>query len=139
MEGISAEAASLAGHLGLHKLVVLYDDNGITIDGKTDITFTEDVQKRYRSYGWHVLEVPDGNDISAIKAALEQARAEHQRPTLIAVKSTIGYGSPKLAGTSKVHGSVLGADEAARSEEHTSELQSRGHLVCRLLLEKKKI
>lgn len=117
MEGISAEAASLAGHLGLHKLVVLYDDNGITIDGKTDITFTEDVQKRYRSYGWHVLEVADGNDISAIKAALEQARAEHERPTLIAVKTTIGYGSPKLAGTSKVHGSVLGTDEAAATKE----------------------
>lgn len=116
MEGISAEAASLAGHLGLHKLVVLYDDNGITIDGKTDLTFTEDVQKRYRSYGWHVLEVADGNDISAIKAALEQARAEHNRPTFIAVKSTIGYGSPKLAGTSKVHGSVLGAEEAAATK-----------------------
>lgn len=117
MEGVSAEAASLAGHLGLGKLIVFYDDNGITIDGKTDLTFTEDVQKRYRSYGWHVLEVTDGNDTSAIKAALEKSRLVHDKPTLIAVKSTIGYGAPTIAGTSKVHGAILGKEEAAAAKE----------------------
>lgn len=117
MEGISGEAASLAGHLGLGKLIVFYDDNGITIDGKTDLTFTEDVQKRYRAYGWHVLEVADGNDTSAIKAALEQSRLVHDKPTLIAVKSTIGYGAPTIAGTSKVHGAILGKEEAAAAKE----------------------
>lgn len=116
MEGVSAEASSLAGHLGLGKLIVLYDDNGITIDGSTDIAFSEDVQARYRAYGWHVARVEDGNDVGAVLTAIEAAKAETTRPSLIAVRTTIGYGSPKLAGTSKVHGSVLGDDEAAATK-----------------------
>jgi transketolase len=116
MEGVSSEASSLAGHLGLGKLIVLYDDNAISIDGPTSITFSEDVPARYRAYGWHVQTVADGNDAAAIEHALAQARAVGDRPSLIAVKTTIGYGSPKLAGTSKVHGSPLGAEEAAATK-----------------------
>lgn len=116
MEGVSSEASSLAGHLGLGKLVVLYDDNGITIDGRTDITFSEDVVARYQAYGWHVQRIDQGNDVAAILAAIEAAKADAERPSLIAVRTTIGYGSPKLAGTSKVHGSVLGDEEAAATK-----------------------
>ncbi len=117
MEGVASEASSLAGHLGLGKLIVLYDDNGISIDGPTHITFDEDVQARYRAYGWHVQAVEDGNDVGAILAALEAAKAEAGRPSLIAVRTVIGYGAPKLAGTSKVHGSPLGTEEAAAAKE----------------------
>lgn len=109
MEGISAEAASLAGHLKLGKLIYLYDDNKISLDGPTDLAFTEDVLKRFDSYGWQTLTVADGNDLAAIEAAIREAQADSERPTLIAVRTVIGYGSPK-AGTSKVHGSPLGAD-----------------------------
>jgi transketolase len=116
MEGVSSEASSLAGHLGLGKLTVLYDDNHISIDGPTDITFSEDVLQRYEAYGWHVQRVEDGNDGDAILAALDAARAERERPSMIAVRTTIGHGSPKLAGTSKVHGSVLGEEEAAATK-----------------------
>lgn len=111
MEGVSAEAASLAGHLGLGKLLVLYDDNGITIDGKTDITFTEDTGKRFEAYGWQVLEVADGNDPEALAEAIGAARKETEKPSLIKVKTVIGYGSPNKAGTSGVHGSPLGEAE----------------------------
>ena len=116
MEGVTSEASSLAGHLKLGKLTVLYDDNHISIDGPTDITFSEDVLQRYEAYGWHVQRVEDGADPDAILAALQAARDELERPSLIAVRSTIGYGSPKLAGTSKVHGSVLGEEEAAATK-----------------------
>jgi len=112
MEGVSAEASSLAGHLGLGKLIVLYDDNQISIDGPTSITFSEDVAARYRAYGWHVQHVEDGNDLEALLQALQRAQRTPHQPSLIAVRTTIGFGSPKLAGTSKVHGSPLGADEA---------------------------
>jgi transketolase len=112
MEGVTSEASSLAGHLGLGKLVVLYDDNRITIDGPTDIAFSEDVLARYAAYGWHTQRVEDGNDVEAILAAVDAARAETARPSIVAVRTTIGYGSPKLAGTSKIHGSVLGSEEA---------------------------
>ncbi|MFO8150963.1 MAG: transketolase [Trueperaceae bacterium] len=117
MEGVSSEASSLAAHLGLGKLIVLYDDNGISIDGPTSITFSEDVPARYRAYGWHVQSVADGNDIDALRHAIAQAKAAGDRPSLIAVRTTIGYGSPKRAGSSKVHGSPLGADEAAATKE----------------------
>ena len=117
MEGVSSEASSLAGHLGLGKLIVLYDDNGISIDGPTSITFSEDVPARYRAYGWDVRSVADGNDVDALLHAITQAKAVGDRPSLIAVRTTIGFGSPKLAGTSKVHGSPLGADEAAATKE----------------------
>ena len=117
MEGVASEASSLAGHLGLGKLIVLYDDNGISIDGPTSITFSEDVPARYRAYGWHVQSVADGNDVDALLHAIAQAKAVGDRPSLIAVRTIIGYGSPKRAGSSKVHGSPLGADEAAATKE----------------------
>jgi transketolase len=112
-EGVSSEAASLAGHLGLGKLIALYDDNHITIDGNTGVSFTEDVLKRYEAYGWHVQHVSDGNtDVGAIVRALEAAKAVTDKPSLIKVTTTIGYGSPNKANTAGVHGAALGADEA---------------------------
>jgi transketolase len=113
-EGVSAEASSLAGHLGLGKLVVLYDDNKISIDGETDLSFTEDVLQRYQAYGWHTLTVAHGDagDLGELRAAVAAARAETARPTLIKVRTTIGCGS-KNEGTEKVHGSPLGAADLA--------------------------
>ncbi|MBR4986730.1 MAG: transketolase [Proteobacteria bacterium] len=111
MEGISAEAASLAGHWGLSKLIVLYDDNHITIDGTTDVSFTEDVCKRFEAHNWNVLRVTDGTDLAAIDAAITLAKSQHERPTLIAVRNHIGFGSPHMQDTSKVHGTPLGAEE----------------------------
>lgn len=112
-EGVSGEAASLAGHLGLGKLIALYDDNHITIDGNTNVSFTEDVLKRYEAYGWHTIHVPDGNtDVAAIAKAIEEAKAVTDRPSLIKVTTTIGYGSPNKANTAGVHGAALGAEEA---------------------------
>ncbi len=111
MEGISGEAASIAGTWGLGKLICLYDSNDITLDGKANMTFTEDVAARYRAYGWHTLTVADGNDVEAISEAISAAKAVTDQPTLITVKTTIGYGSPNKGGTSEAHGSPLGADE----------------------------
>jgi len=109
-EGITSEASSLAGHLGLGRLIVFYDDNKITIDGETELSFTEDVAKRYESYGWHVQTVKDGdNDLAAIGAAIEAAQKVHDRPSFIKIRTTIGYGSPNQ-GKEKVHGSPLGED-----------------------------
>jgi transketolase len=112
MEGISQEAASLAGHLGLGRLTVLWDDNRITIDGTTDLAFTEDVPARFRALGWAVLEI-DGHDHAAIATALDAARAQEARPTLIRCRTTIARGAPTLAGSNKSHGSPLGAAEIA--------------------------
>jgi transketolase len=109
MEGVAAEAASLAGHLKLGKLIYLYDDNHISLDGPTSLAFTEDVLLRFAAYGWHTARVADGNDLDAIEAAIREAQSVTDRPSLIAVRTIIGYGSP-LAGTHKVHGSPLGAD-----------------------------
>lgn len=110
-EGISHEAASLAGHLKLGRLIILYDDNHITIDGRTDITFTEDTLKRYEAYGWDVSRVEDGNhDVSGIISAVEHAKSVTDKPSLIAIRTTIGYGSA-LQDTSSVHGSPLGWDK----------------------------
>ena len=117
MEGISHEAASLAGHLGLGKLVFLYDDNEITIDGRTDISFSEDIPARFESYGWQVLEVDDGNDVEAIDEAIKAGKAEAHRPTLISVRTVIGYGSPNKADTSGAHGAPLGPEEIALTKE----------------------
>lgn len=111
MEGISSEACSLAGHLKLGKLIVLYDSNQISLDGELAFSFTEDVQKRFEAFGWQVLTVEDGNDLAAINQALTTAKAELERPTLIEVKTVIGYGSPNRAGTAEVHGKPLGQDE----------------------------
>ena len=111
MEGVCSEAASLAGTWGLGKLIYLYDNNHITLDGETDMTFTEDVCARFRAYHWHVLEVHDGNDVDAIVAAIEEAKGVADQPSLISIRTVIGYGSPNKQGTSKAHGSPLGADE----------------------------
>jgi transketolase len=117
MEGVSSEASSLAGHLRLARLTVLYDDNNISIDGSTDMSFTEDVSARYRAYGWHVDEVADGNDTEAIDAAITRATSQSERPTLIRVRTVIGYGAPTKAGTAEVHGSALGAEELRKVKE----------------------
>ncbi len=117
MEGVACEAASLAGMLGLGKIVYLYDDNGISIEGDTDITFTEDVPARFRAYGWHVAGPVDGNDLDGIEAAIAEARAETARPSLVVVQSIIGYGSPNKANTGGVHGEPLGEDEVRLTRE----------------------
>ncbi|MDP9078608.1 MAG: transketolase [Bacteroidota bacterium] len=111
MEGVTSEAASLAGHLELGNLIYLYDDNHISIEGSTDITFNEDVSARFRSYGWHVQELPDVNDTHALELAIINAKAEGQKPSLIRVRSLIAYGSPNKSGTAGSHGAPLGADE----------------------------
>jgi len=116
MEGVSHEAASLAGTLGLGKLVVFYDDNLISLDGPTSLSFTEDVLKRFDAYGWQTLRVADGNDLEALEDAVATARAETAKPTLIAVRTVIGYGSPK-AGSNKVHGEPLGAEGVAATKK----------------------
>ncbi|UCF00365.1 MAG: transketolase [Planctomycetota bacterium] len=111
-EGVSAEASSLAGHLGLDNLIVIYDDNHITIDGETELAFTEDVARRYKAYGWRVIEVPgDGNDMGAFEKALKKAKREKNCPTLIKLRTHIAYGSPNKQDTAGAHGSPLGEDE----------------------------
>ncbi|MBD2257659.1 transketolase [Pseudanabaena sp. FACHB-2040] len=119
MEGVSGEACSLAGHLGLGKLIALYDDNHISIDGSTDISFTEDVSKRFEAYGWHVLHVENGNtDLDAIAKAIEEAKSVTDKPTMIKVTTTIGYGSPNKQNTAGVHGAALGSDEIQATREN---------------------
>ena len=115
MEGISSEASSLAGHLGLGKLVVFYDSNEITIEGRTDLAFSESVADRYKAYGWHVQEI-DGHDFSAIAKATEAARGDG-RPSLIVARTTIGKGAPTKQDTAGVHGAPLGADELKAFKE----------------------
>jgi len=111
MEGVTSEAASLAGHLQLGNLIYLYDNNHISIEGSTDITFNEDVSARFRAYGWHVQDLPDVNDTHALELAIINAKSETQKPSLINVRSLIAYGSPNKSGTAGSHGSPLGADE----------------------------
>ena len=117
MEGVSHEAASFAGHFGLGKLIGFYDDNRITIDGSTDLTFSDDSARRFQAYGWHVQRVEDVNDLEALDSAITAARAETSRPSLIVVRTVIGYGSPNRAGTAKAHGEALGVEEVKRSKE----------------------
>jgi transketolase len=117
MEGISHEAASLAGHLGLGKLIGFYDDNRITIDGSTDLTLSDDAAKRFESYGWQVLHIADVNDLAQIDAAVAAAKADTQRPTMVITRTVIGFGSPNRAGTSKAHGEPLGAEEIIRAKD----------------------
>lgn len=117
MEGVAAEASSLAGHLGLGNLVVFWDDNRITIEGSTDLAFTEDVMARYASYGWHTLEVEDSNDLEALDQAMTAAAAEATRPTLVRVRTHIGFGSPKQD-SEKAHGSPLGPEGVAATKEN---------------------
>jgi transketolase len=118
MEGVAAEAASMAGHLGLGRLVYVYDDNHISIDGDTALSFdTEDVGARFRSYGWHVQTVRDANDLPALSRALEAAIAEEERPSLISVRSTIAWPAPNARGTAKAHGAPLGEEEVRATKE----------------------
>src|SRR5271170_1997435 len=117
MEGISHEAASLAGTLALGKLIVLYDDNLVSLDGPTELSFTEDVTKRFEGYHWHVQHVADGNDLVAIEAAILAAKAETSKPSLIRVRTVIGYGSPR-AGTNKVHGEAMGAENVKATKKN---------------------
>ncbi len=116
MEGVSHEAASLAGTLGLGKLIFIYDDNLISLDGPTELSYTEDALERFEAYHWHVQRVTDGNDLAAIEAAIAAAQAETGKPSIIAVRTIIGYGSPK-AGTNKVHGEALGAADTAATKK----------------------
>jgi transketolase len=118
MEGISHEAASLAGHWQLGKLIYLYDDNHISLAGATDLTYTEDVTKRFEAYGWQVLSVEDGNDLAALDAALSAARSETRCPTLIRVRTIIGFGAPHKQNTFEAHGSPLGPDEVKAAKEN---------------------
>ncbi|MFE4708083.1 transketolase [Peribacillus simplex] len=117
MEGVSAEAASLAGHLQLGRLVVLYDSNDISLDGDLSQSFSESVADRFKSYGWQYIRVEDGNDLQEIAKAIEEAKTDDARPTLIEVKTVIGYGSPNRSGKSAVHGAPLGADELKLTKE----------------------
>jgi transketolase len=118
MEGVSGEAASIAGHLGLGHLIFLYDDNHISIDGDTALSFdTEDVEARFRAYGWHTQHVDDANDLDALRETIAAAIAEQERPSLIRVRSTIAYGAPTKAGTAAAHGAALGEDEVRAAKE----------------------
>ena len=117
MEGVASEAASLAGHLQLGKLIYLYDDNHVTIEGFTKLAFTEDVPKRFEAYGWHTLTVEDGNDLDAIEAAIREAQSVGSKPSLISVKTTIGYGMP-TAGTRKAHSDAPGEDAVRETKRH---------------------
>jgi len=117
MEGVSSEAASLAGHLQLGRIIYLYDDNHISIDGPTDLAFTEDRAGRFEAYGWHVQQIGDGNDVEAIDAALKAAKAD-PRPSLICVRTIIGFGAPHKQGTSKAHGEALGDEELKAAKEN---------------------
>jgi transketolase len=117
MEGVASEAASLAGHLKLGKLIYLYDDNHVTLSAGTDLTFTEDRARRFEAYGWHTQSVADGNDLAAIDTALRAARGERQRPSLILVRTHIGYGSPHKQDSFEAHGSPLGVDEVRLTKQ----------------------
>src|SRR3984893_1460784 len=117
MEGVASEAASLAGHLKLGKLIYLYDDNHVTIEGFTDLAFSENVPQRFESYGWHTLSVDDGNDLNAIDAAIREAQSVGSKPSLISVKTTIGYGMP-TAGTRKAHSDAPGEEAVRETKRH---------------------
>src|ERR1700694_285434 len=117
MEGVASEAASLAGHLKLGKLIYLYDDNHVTIEGFTDLAFSESVPKRFEAYGWHALTVEDGNDLAASEAAIRDAQSVADRPSLISVKTTIGYGMP-TAGTRKAHSDPPGEEAVRETKRH---------------------
>lgn len=118
MEGVGAESASLAGHLGLGKLIYLYDDNSMTLSAAADLAYTEDKRKRFEAYGWHTEIVKDGNDIAALHKAIASARAQTEKPSLIIVKTIIGYGSPHKQDTFEVHGSPLGEEEVKLTKQN---------------------
>src|SRR5690606_6452337 len=118
MEGISHEAASLAGHLGLGKLIALYDSNDISLDGELDRSFSENTEQRFKAYGWQVLRVEDGNDLEEIREAIKEAQQNTEQPTLIEVKTIIGYGSPNKSNSAASHGAPLGKDEVSLTKEY---------------------
>lgn len=118
MEGVCMEASALAGHWGLGKLIYLYDANDITLDGEASMTFTEDIAQRYNAWGWHVQMVEDGNDVEALEWAINEAKLIDRRPSIIIIKTIIGYGSPNKGGTSKAHGSPLGEEEIRLTKEY---------------------
>jgi transketolase len=118
MEGVQSEAVSLAGHLGLGRLIVLYDNNHVTLSATTPIAFTEDVPARYRACGWHVQEVADGNDLLAIERAIHAAKEERARPSLVSIQTILGYGAPDKEGTFAAHGSPLGPDEVRKAKDN---------------------
>src|SRR5262245_27656319 len=118
MEGVSHEAASFAGHFKLGKLIGFYDDNRITIDGSTSLSYSDDAQKRFEGYGWHVLRLDDVNDLGAIDRVMAQAKAEHERPTLVITRTHIGYGSPNKQDTAKAHGEPLGKEEVILTKKN---------------------
>src|SRR5881275_798405 len=117
MEGVSNEAASSAGTLGLGKLVYFYDDNHITIDGTTSISFTEDRGKRFEAQGWHVQHVNDANDLNLLREAISNAQAETEKPSLVIIRSHIAFGAPRAVDTAKAHGSPLGEEEVRATKE----------------------
>ena len=129
MEGVASEAASLAGTLGLGKLIYLYDDNHITIEGDTEIAFREDVGKRFEAYGWQVLRVADSEDIDALENAIKEAKADTEHPSLIIVRTHIGYGSPKQDNAS-CHGEPLGAEGVAKTKKRLTGRLGRA-FMCR--------
>jgi transketolase len=117
MEGVAGEACALAGHLRLGKLIVLYDDNKVTLAGSAALSSTENIEQRFKAYGWQVLKVADGNDVAAIDKAIKKAKREAEKPSLICIASTIGYGAPCKQGSCDAHGSPLGADELQKAKE----------------------
>jgi transketolase len=129
MEGVTSEAGSIAGHLGLGKLIVLYDNNKISLAGSTGLSFTEDVLKRFEAYGWHVQEVEDGNDLAAIEAAIDSAKNMTDRPSFISVRTIIAFGAPHLQGTYKAHGAPLGSEELAAAKANLGWPEARPFLV----------
>ncbi len=135
MEGVTREAVSLAGHLGLGKLILLYDDNRITIEGTTDIAFTEDVEKIFAAMNWHVQSVADGNDLAALGQAIEAAKRETAKPSIIRIRTHIGYGSPAKQDTPDAHGAPLGADEIKKVKEFYGLPQDKDFYVPESILE----
>jgi transketolase len=135
MEGVASEAASLAGHLGLGKLICIYDDNKISIEGSTDIAFTENVGARFEAYNWQVLKVANGNDVAAIAAAIEAARANTDQPSLIQVRTHIAYGSPHKQDTADAHGAPLGAEEVCLTKKNLGCPENESFCVPNLALE----
>jgi transketolase len=135
MEGVSHEAASLAGHLKLGKIIFFYDDNSITIDGSTSLAFSENVGKRFEGYGWQVLHINDVNDLKQIDNAVVAAQKETSKPTLIITKTHIGYGSPNKQDTASVHGSPLGEEEVKRTKENLNWPTDKSFLIPEEVIE----
>jgi transketolase len=135
MEGVASEAASLAGHLGLGKLICIYDDNEISIEGSTDIAFTEDVAARFRAYNWQVIPVADGNDVAALTAAIEAARANEDQPSLIQAHTRIAFGSPNFQGKADAHGTPLGAEEICLTKKNLGCPENESFCTPRLAID----